>query len=108
MGKQTFENYPALASWIERLGNTPCLPLGDWMVFIGALNHALDAARAEGQPSGPDGLAERDEMLSWLDVSIVRLNGCHDLGEVNLRNKYIRLRALLAAPSTRLHEGQAT
>jgi hypothetical protein len=41
-------------------------------------------------------------------VSIVRLNGCHDLGEVNLRNKYIRLRALLAAPSTRLHEGQAT
>ncbi len=65
----------------------------------GELNRLLDAARAEGQPSGPDGLAERDEMLSWLDVSIVRLNGCHDLGEVNLRNKYIRLRALLAALS---------
>ena len=71
--------------------------------FVGSL-----AARSEAQPSGYDGLAERDEMLSWLDVSIVRLNGCHDLGEVNLRNKYIRLRALLAAPSTRLHEGQAT
>ena len=64
-------------------------------------------ARDEGAGTMGRG-EEAREMLSWLDVNIVRLNGCHDLGEVNLRNKYIRLRALLAAPSTRLHEGQAT
>ncbi len=38
------------------------------------------------------------EMLSWLDMSIERLRGRQDLTEANLRNKYLRLRTLLAAP----------
>lgn len=45
---QPFERHPALASWIERLANTPCgLSLGEWMTFVETLNAALnDAARA--------------------------------------------------------------
>lgn len=49
---QPFERYPALASWIERLANTDIgMSLGDWMVFVGALNNAILTAegRAEGQ-----------------------------------------------------------
>jgi hypothetical protein len=41
-GEQPFERHPALASWIERLGNTGAgLSLGEWMIFVGALNHAI-------------------------------------------------------------------
>ena len=76
--------------------------------LIATVRRLQQPSRSEAQPSGYDGLAERDEMLSWLDVNIQRLASRYDLGEQNLRNKYIRLRALLAAPSTRLHEGQAT
>lgn len=47
-GKQPFEQYLALASWIERLANTNMdLPLGDWMVFLGALNMTLANLQAE-------------------------------------------------------------
>lgn len=54
LSEQPFERHPALASWIERLGNTPGLmSLGDWTVFIGALNQALNAARAEGAEPPP-------------------------------------------------------
>jgi hypothetical protein len=43
-GLQPFERHPALASWIERLGNTDIgLSLGEWMVFVGALNTALQS-----------------------------------------------------------------
>lgn len=49
---QEFERYPALASWIERLGNTSGLALGEWMVFVGSLNHALSEARQEGARGG--------------------------------------------------------
>ncbi len=54
MSAQPFERYPALASWIERLGNTPgVLPLGDWMVFVGALNNALTRAEGPAPVSAP-------------------------------------------------------
>ena len=54
MSPQPFERYPALASWIERLGNTPgVLPLGDWMVFVGALNNALTRAEGPAPVSAP-------------------------------------------------------
>lgn len=42
---QPFERYPALASWIERLANSKTdLSLGEWGVFVGALNQAIVAA----------------------------------------------------------------
>lgn len=42
---QPFERYPALASWIERLASSRMdLSLGDWSVFVGALNQAIVAA----------------------------------------------------------------
>lgn len=45
---QHFERHPALASWIARLAISQSdLSLGEWMVFLGSLNEALDAARAE-------------------------------------------------------------
>ena len=54
-------------------------------------------ARDEG--AGTMGRGEEvREMLSWLDMSIERLRGRQDLTEANLRNKYLRLRALLVAP----------
>ncbi len=64
---QEFERYPALASWIERLGNTAGLALGEWMVFVGSLNHALSEARQEGARGGePVALgAYRSEFLRW-------------------------------------------
>lgn len=47
---QPFERYHSLASWIERLANTQtALSLGDWMIFIGALNHALTTAERGGE-----------------------------------------------------------
>jgi hypothetical protein len=49
---QEFERYPALASWIERLGSASGLALGEWMVFVGSLNHALSEARQEGARGG--------------------------------------------------------
>ena len=52
---QPFEHHEALASWIERLANSQTgLSLGEWMVFLGALNAALlDAARTEGRGGEP-------------------------------------------------------
>jgi len=45
--QDAFERFPALASWIERLANASMdLSLGDWMVFIGALNAALQSSEA--------------------------------------------------------------
>ena len=50
--RNEFERYPALASWMLRLGNTPGLmSLGDWMVFCGAVNVALKQAAKAGSPS---------------------------------------------------------
>jgi hypothetical protein len=47
VSEQPFERYPALASWIERLGNTKMdLGLGEWMVFVGAINAALQSSEA--------------------------------------------------------------
>jgi hypothetical protein len=55
--KQAFERYPALASWIERMANTgTSLSLGEWMIFLGALNHALTTA--ERQPSPTQAVAD--------------------------------------------------
>lgn len=54
-------------------------------------------ARDEGAGTMGRG-EEAREMLSWLDMSIERLRGRQDLTEANLRNKYLRLRALLGAP----------
>lgn len=59
MAQQPFEQYPALASWIERMGNTgSSLSLGDWMVFIGALNSALITAARR-----PDHIVGADDMV---------------------------------------------
>ena len=59
MKQQPFEQYPALASWIERMGNTgSSLSLGDWMVFIGALNEALIIAARR-----PDHFVDADDMV---------------------------------------------
>jgi hypothetical protein len=44
--QQPFERYLALASWIERLGHTTGLSLGEWMSFLGALNAALGSVEA--------------------------------------------------------------
>lgn len=62
--KQPFERYPALASWIERLANTSMnLSLGDWMVFVGALNMTIERIEAElGEAR-----KERDEAASARD-----------------------------------------
>ena len=69
MSAQPFERYPALASWIERLGNTPgVLPLGDWMVFVGALNNALTRAEGPAPVSAPldrEGVARIIDPLGW-------------------------------------------
>lgn len=57
--QEPFERYPALKSWIERLANTPRLPisLGDWCVFIGALNQAILAAEARTPDSSDPAIA---------------------------------------------------
>jgi len=84
---EPFERYPALATWIERLANTPTsLTLGDWMVFIGALNQAIIAAerRASTIPPGfwlaPDEPTEEmieaycsrlHELGAWVNASVV-------------------------------------
>lgn len=62
-----------------------------------AWNTRPSPARDEGAGTMGRG-EEAREMLSWLDMSIERLRGRQDLTEANLRNKYLRLRALLAAP----------
>ena len=63
MKQQPFEQYPALASWIERMGNTgSSLSLGDWMVFIGALNEALIIAARR-----PDHFVDADDMVGRPD-----------------------------------------
>lgn len=67
LSAQPFERHPVLASWIERLANSQTgLSLGEWMIFLGSLNAALDAARqdssaerAEGRPS-PEGEGSDD------------------------------------------------
>lgn len=48
--RQEFEHHPALASWIERIANAPLdLPLGDWMIFVGAINQAIASERLSRQ-----------------------------------------------------------
>lgn len=70
--KEPFERHPALASWIERLGNTQMeLPLGDWMVFIGALNLALSASEARAQKA--EGELERMREALMETVAEIRL-----------------------------------
>jgi len=65
--------------------------------FVAKWNTRPSPARDEGAGTMGRGKEAR-EMLSWLDMSIERLRGRQDLTEANLRNKYLRLRALLAAP----------
>ena len=70
--RNEFERYPALASWIERMGASgSALPLGEWMTFLGALNLALTAARAER-----DAEVERQ---GWQDISSAPKDGTHIL-----------------------------
>ena len=63
MTQQPFERHQALASWIERLANSQTgLSLGEWMVFLGALNDALlDASRTEGRGEG--------EPVAWQEAA---------------------------------------
>lgn len=75
LSEQPFERHPALASWIERLANSQSgLSLGEWMIFLGSLNHALNAARAEGAPYEPTD-AEIREGESLDSVSYVIRRG---------------------------------
>jgi hypothetical protein len=80
--RDEFERYPALASWIERLGNTDMnLPLGEWCVFVGALNHALQAARSEAERDDPtEGLSGKVTAIARKAGSGALLDG----GEIEL------------------------
>ena len=68
---EEFERHPALASWIERMGNSAMgLSLGEWMIFLGALNRAF-AAEREARERAERNFATATDCVSDITATLI-------------------------------------
>lgn len=65
---EEFERHPALASWIERMANSATsLSLGEWMIFLDALNRALASERERADRAERERDEVRAEFVVFMD-----------------------------------------